>query len=71
VTNGGIRPEVRLATEIADQFRHKPPARAAETIAEHIRTFWDPRMRAALLSAEFGDEVADPLVVAAVARLRT
>ena len=65
-----IRPEIRLATEIADQFRHKPADRAAEAIANHIRMFWDPRMRAVLLDAEFAGEVDDPLVVAAIARLR-
>lgn len=63
----GIRPEVRMAGEIADQFRHKPQALAAEAVANHIRLFWDPRMRTELLEAE----VTDPLVAAAIALLRT
>ena len=40
---------VRLANDIAAQFRHLPPDEAAADVANHIRRFWDPRMRAALL----------------------
>jgi formate dehydrogenase subunit delta len=70
VSAGRVRPEVRLATEIADQFRHQPQARAAEAIANHIRMFWDPRMRTALLRAIVAGEVGDSLVAAAIASLR-
>jgi formate dehydrogenase subunit delta len=44
-------PALRLAEEIAAQFRHRPATEAAATIAQHIRTFWDPRMRAQLAAA--------------------
>ena len=67
----GPRPEVRLATEIADQFRHKPQDRGAEAIAHHILMFWDPRMRTALLSAAVAGEIDDPLVLASILLLRT
>jgi formate dehydrogenase subunit delta len=42
-------PAIRLATEIAAQFRHLPRDEAAAVIAGHIRKFWDPRMRAQLV----------------------
>jgi formate dehydrogenase subunit delta len=44
----GTPPAMRLATEIAAQFRHIPPDEAAHIIARHIHTFWDPRMRTQL-----------------------
>lgn len=63
--------QVRLANEIAIQFHRKPPAEAAGAIANHIRMFWDPRMRADLLSrAETDTADFDPLVLDAVALLR-
>jgi formate dehydrogenase subunit delta len=60
-------PQVRMANEIAVQFRHRPPEQAATAIAGHIRQFWDPRMRADLLrqaAAAPGD--LGPLALAAV-----
>lgn len=45
----GVPPAMRLATEIAAQFRHISPDDAADRIASHIRTYWDPRMRAQLI----------------------
>lgn len=41
-------PALRLAGEIAAQFRHLPTDEAADKVAHHIRMFWDPRMRAQL-----------------------
>lgn len=38
----------RLANDIAVQFPHLSAAQAAETIAAHIKTFWEPRMIAEL-----------------------
>ena len=62
--------EARMGNDIARQFAHLPPAEAAEVIARHIETFWDPRMRRALeaLVAEHDDSL-DPLLVDAVGRL--
>ncbi|MFD3591272.1 formate dehydrogenase subunit alpha [Nocardia sp. NPDC058640] len=36
---------MRLATEIAAQFRDLPQQEAASVMATHIRKYWDPRMR--------------------------
>jgi formate dehydrogenase subunit delta len=62
----GDAPAMRLATEIAAQFRHAPPGEAAHSIARHIHTFWDPRMREQLKDqvAQAG-EGCDALVAAA------
>ena len=54
--------EARMGNDIARQFAHLPAPKAAEAIARHIETFWDPRMRRGLeaLVAE-GDDALDPL----------
>jgi formate dehydrogenase subunit delta len=46
------QPVVRLANDIAAQFHHQPVPIAANAVAEHIRSFWDPRMRAQLLALD-------------------
>lgn len=62
----GTPPETRMATEIAEQFRHVPIAEAAPRIARHIHTFWDPRMRSRLIEqAALAGPEGDPLVAAA------
>ncbi|MGW1681569.1 formate dehydrogenase subunit delta [Saccharopolyspora sp. NPDC002376] len=63
----GTPPVLKLANEIAVQFRHYPPHAAAIAIANHMRMFWDPRMHAQLKSQVAADGVGcDPNVVAAV-----
>jgi formate dehydrogenase subunit delta len=59
-----------MGNDIARQFAHLPAPVAAEAIARHIETFWDPRMRRGLeaLAAE-GDDSLDPLLVDAAGRL--
>ena len=54
----------------ADAFR--TISEAAEAVARHIETFWDPRMRRRLeeLVAEHDDDL-DPLLVDATGRLAT
>ena len=37
-----------MANQIGDFFEPYPPARRAEGIRNHLRTYWDPRMREAL-----------------------
>jgi formate dehydrogenase subunit delta len=65
-------PEVRLANEIAVQFHHRAPDDAAAAVAAHIRLFWDPRMRSALLRrAETEPGALDPLALAAARLLAT
>ncbi|WP_020670406.1 formate dehydrogenase subunit delta [Amycolatopsis nigrescens] len=64
-------PQVRLANEIAAQFRHRPPEEASAAIARHIRMFWDPRMVAELLRlGETGTAALDPLALGALPLLR-
>ncbi|PZG01869.1 formate dehydrogenase subunit delta [Micromonospora deserti] len=66
-----MSPQVRLANEIAVQFRHQPPDAAAAAIAAHIRTFWEPRMRAELMRwVEIEPESLDPLAREAARLLR-
>ncbi|MGQ4615814.1 formate dehydrogenase subunit delta [Nocardia sp. R7R-8] len=65
-------PAIRLATEIAAQFRHLPPGEAATPIVEHIRRYWEPRLRAQLLEqAAHAGEECDAHVVAVVDLLRS
>ena len=65
-----VPPEARLGNDIARQFAHLPAAQAAEAVARHIETFWDPRMRRALEAlVATHDDALDPLVVDAAGRL--
>ncbi|MEO7843750.1 MAG: formate dehydrogenase subunit delta [Nocardioides sp.] len=60
-----------MGNDIARQFAHLPDDDAAEAVARHIETFWDPRMRdrlRALLAAR--DDALDPILVAAARRVR-
>ena len=38
-----------MANQIGDFFSAYPPERRAEGIRNHLRTYWDPRMREELL----------------------
>ncbi|WP_328988881.1 formate dehydrogenase subunit delta [Kribbella sp. NBC_01245] len=67
----GVPPHVRLANEIAIQFHHQSADRASIAIAEHMRTFWEPRMTSALLEyLDAGGNELDPVAVRAADRLR-
>jgi formate dehydrogenase subunit delta len=70
MTDSAVSPEIRLAGDIAVQFHHRPADEAATAIAVHIRQFWDPRMRRALLGEIDAGAESDPLVLAAAAQLR-
>lgn len=54
---------VRMANQIASYFRAYPEDEAVAEITQHIKSFWDPRMRQGLdgLIAA-GGEGLDPLV---------
>ncbi len=39
---------IRMVNQIADFFRPYPKDEAVAGISEHIRSFWEPRMRAKL-----------------------
>lgn len=64
---------VAMANQIGDFFDAQPDRRqAAEGVANHLRRFWEPRMRAELLAhaAAAGEAELAPLVREAVAILR-
>jgi formate dehydrogenase subunit delta len=66
-----IAAEARLGNDIARHFAHLPEDKAAASVARHLETFWDARMRRnlrALVAA--GDDALDPLLVLAASRLR-
>lgn len=61
-----------MINDIAVQFRHQGLDTAAAAIAEHVRTFWDPRMRAELIRrVDAEPEALDPLALAATLLLLT
>jgi formate dehydrogenase subunit delta len=61
---------VRMANQIATFFRSQPGADQADRVAQHLRDFWDPRMRAAIRAhLAAGGEGLDDLARAAVQRL--
>ncbi len=59
--------EIRMSNDIARHLQHLPEAEAAEQIATHLRKFWEPRMRSALIDrVRDNDTRIDPLVFSAV-----
>jgi formate dehydrogenase subunit delta len=62
----GSPPHVRLANDVAVHLAHLGPDEAAEAVADHLRAFWEPRMRTALLEhAAAGGEGLDPIALRA------
>ena len=48
---------VAMANEIAAFFAGEDPAKAPENVANHLRRYWDPRMRRQILEhASHGGE---------------
>jgi formate dehydrogenase subunit delta len=63
--------EIRLVNNVAIQFRYLPAEQAAAAIADHIRRFWDPRMKRRLFElVDAQTKDFDPAAVAAAALLR-
>jgi formate dehydrogenase subunit delta len=61
---------VRMANDIARNQAHLPDTEAAAVLANHLRSFWDPRMRSQLrLLVETDPSSVGPVVAAAVAQL--
>lgn len=61
---------VRMANQISDFFKAYPEAVAVKETANHIRSFWDPRMRRELFDLlERGGEGLSPSVLAAAKAL--
>jgi formate dehydrogenase subunit delta len=63
---------VYMANQIGKFFASQGPEQAVTGTAEHIKKFWDPRMRAAIFAhlAEGGAGL-DPNVRAALEKLKT
>ena len=62
---------IEMANQIGDFFSPYPPERGAEGLRNHFRTYWDPRMRSALLAhIDAGGEGLSELVVAGARLLR-
>jgi len=62
---------VTMANQIGKFFVSQGGADTAAGIATHIRKFWEPRMRAAILAhLEAGGTGLDPAVRAAIESLR-
>lgn len=62
---------VRMANQIGAFFKTQGHGKAVPGIAEHIRKFWDPRMRAAIIAhLDAGGAGLDPDVRDALHTLR-
>jgi formate dehydrogenase subunit delta len=60
----GLDRLITMANQIGDFFEPYPPERRAEGIRNHLRTYWDPRMRADLLDyIDAGGDGLKPFVV--------
>lgn len=61
---------IYMANQIGKFWTSQGAEKAPAAIAEHIRKFWDPRMRAAILAhLANGGEGLDPFVLKAVQQL--
>jgi formate dehydrogenase subunit delta len=62
---------VYMANQIGRYFRSQGPDEAVAGTADHIKKFWDPRMRAAIIHhVEAGGQGLEPLVRRAIEQLR-
>ena len=62
---------IYMANQIGKFFRSQPKGTAVPGIADHIRKFWDPRMRAKIMAhLEAGGAGLDPLVRDALTTLK-
>ncbi|MCT8267769.1 MULTISPECIES: formate dehydrogenase subunit delta [Afifella] len=60
-----------MANQIATFFKSRPDHEAAAGVADHINSFWEPRMRAKLFEIlDAGGTGLDPLVVEAAPMIR-
>lgn len=63
---------VMMANQIGDFFKAQSEAEAPTQIADHLKKFWDPGMRADIVAhLEHGGAGLEPLVRRAVELLRT
>ena len=62
---------IYMANQIGKFFSSQGADKAVPGIAEHIKKFWDPRMRSAILAhLDKGGEGLDPSVRDAIATLK-
>jgi formate dehydrogenase subunit delta len=62
---------VYMANQIGKFFASQGPGQAVPSTAEHIRKFWDPRMRAAIFAhLDNGGASLDPAVREAIESLQ-
>jgi formate dehydrogenase subunit delta len=62
---------VHMANQIGKFFAHEGETRAAKSVATHLRRYWDPRMRRAILAHyDSGGAGLDPIVREAVGSLK-
>ena len=54
MTSHSIDRLVYMANQIGREFGFQQPDAAAEATADHLRKFWDPRMRALIREHEAG-----------------
>lgn len=60
-----------MANQIGKFFAHEGESQAAQSVATHLRRYWDPRMRRAILAHyDAGGAGLDPIVYRAVASLK-
>jgi formate dehydrogenase subunit delta len=63
--------EIRMINNIAAHFGYLRAEQAATAVAEHIKRFWDPRMKQRLLILVASDTTdLDPVALTAASLLR-
>ncbi len=62
---------IHMANQIGKFFRSQGEERAVAGISEHIKKFWDPRMRSSIFAhIEKGGEGLEPSVKTAIEKLK-
>lgn len=62
---------VYMANQIGAAFNHQSDDEAIASIAQHIKLYWDPRMRAAIFAhADAGGQGLKPRVLQAIRMLK-
>lgn len=62
---------VYMANQIGKFFAHEGESQAVQSVATHLRRYWDPRMRTTILAHyDAGGAGLDPIVLRAVGSLK-
>ncbi len=62
---------VYMANQIGKFFAHEGETQAAQSVATHLRRYWDPRMRTTIIAHyDAGGAGLDPIVRQAVGSLK-